>query len=409
LTNQSINQAILQIQQATTPYGIVASTNITDNYNRIWSRDSVIAGLAGLWSNDATITEGLLRSLLILQKAQAETGQLPSNVTSPCPSEGGGTAAINSLSGIPLASPPRQGAASYGGLTGRVDATTWWIIGVCEYLKATKQPLHHQFRESVNKAFLVLKAWEMNTRGLLYSPLGGNWADEYVTQGYTLYDNCLYLWALESAAVAFENTDFKTKAAGLRQMIAQNFYLKQKNNDTKDYHPTARQNATENPPYWVAALAPNGYDTRFDMAGNALAEFLGIGQAEISTKNLNNWLNKRATVQKNWLLPVFYPIIHENDVDWRLLHNNFAYNFKNNPHHFHNGGCWFVWLGFLAMALRKNGCTATADHIATQIHTSLSTENPPYTFHEYWNTQNFAPDGTKNLCFSAAGTVFSNL
>jgi hypothetical protein len=173
-----------------------------------------------------------------------------------------------------------------------------------------------------------------------------------------------------------------------------------------DYHPTARQNAPENPPYWVAALAPNGYDTRFDMAGNALAEYLHIGTPEI-TRNLNDWLTERATAQNNWLLPVFYPIIQQNDPDWHLLHNNFAYSFKNYPYHFHNGGCWFVWLGFLGMALRKNNCTITADHIAKQIHDSLSTENPPFTFYEYRATDTFECGGMPNLCFSAAGSLFS--
>jgi hypothetical protein len=309
----------------------------------------------------------------------------------------------------------QRGATSYGGLVGRIDATTWWIIGVCEYLKHTKDEakeddslnLPEHFYRSIKKAFQVLQCWEMNTRGLLYSPLGGNWADEYVTQGYTLYDNCLYLWALEAAAEVFDNKTYLKKSQHLRNLIQTNFYLYEKLTDTPDYHPTARQNATEKPSYWVAALAPNGYDTRFDMAGNALAEYLGIGQAETSTENLNNWLTQQAAAQKNWLLPVFYPIIQQNDRDWHLLHNNFAYNFKNYPYHFHNGGCWFVWLGFLGMALRKNGCTATANAIATQIDTCLSTENPPYTFHEYWATDTYTPNGTKNLCFSAAGSVFS--
>jgi hypothetical protein len=33
--------------------------------------------------------------------------------------------------------------------------------------------------------------WEFNNKGLLYVPLSGNWADEYITDGYVLYDQLL--------------------------------------------------------------------------------------------------------------------------------------------------------------------------------------------------------------------------
>lgn len=373
------------LAKATTPYGILASINPTDNYDRIWARDSAIAGLAGLWTNDKIVSDGLYNSLKTLGNAQGKSGQIPSNVDI------------------------KTGKISYGGLAGRTDATLWWLIGLSEFLKKYDDSIKTDFEYKVKKALAVLAAWEFNERGLIYSPLGGNWADEYVTQGYTLYDNMLYLWVLENIATVYNWEACASKAGLLRDLLTQNYYIAQKLTANNDYHPTARENARYKPPYWVASFAPNGYDVRFDMAGNALAIFMNLGSKNI-TQEVVKWLKTLVTAQNNWLLPVFYPVIKEGDMDWSLLQQNFAYQFKNKPYHFHNGGCWFVWLGFLGYALRKNGFEQEADAIAAQITNSLSTETPsPYTFYEYRNTNNFSTGGVANLSFSAAGTVFSNL
>ncbi|MBK7466490.1 MAG: hypothetical protein IPJ43_06555 [Saprospiraceae bacterium] len=56
-------------------------------------------------------------------------------------------------------------------------------------------------KPAIYKCLNVLEIWEYNSRGLIYTPLGGNWADEYPTSGYTLYDNVLRYWALREARV----------------------------------------------------------------------------------------------------------------------------------------------------------------------------------------------------------------
>ena len=38
----------------------------------------------------------------------------------------------------------------------------------------------------VQRGLELLKAWEFNARGLIYMPLGGDWADEFVYHGYVL-------------------------------------------------------------------------------------------------------------------------------------------------------------------------------------------------------------------------------
>jgi hypothetical protein len=53
------------------------------------------------------------------------------------------------------------------------------------------------------------EAWEFNNKGLLYVPLSGNWADEYITDGYVLYDQLLRVWALKVTTICGCQINFK--------------------------------------------------------------------------------------------------------------------------------------------------------------------------------------------------------
>ena len=76
----------------------------------------------------------------------------------------------------------------------------------------------------VHKAFDVLRAWEFNERHLLYTPLSGNWADEYPLHGYLLYDNCLRLWALRAWALLLDSAELNEKSVAVSTVITQNFW-----------------------------------------------------------------------------------------------------------------------------------------------------------------------------------------
>ncbi len=148
-------EALEIIRKAITEEGLLASAQQRDNYARVWARDSMMTGFAGMLADDKTIVDALEWSILTLVGQQAENGQIPSNV-------------IN-------------GKASYGTHVGRTDATTWWVAMTCEYLlKYPNEELKQTLLPKIEKALSCLKTWEYNQRGLLYSPLGGNWADEYV-------------------------------------------------------------------------------------------------------------------------------------------------------------------------------------------------------------------------------------
>jgi len=373
------------LESACTPNGIMASAEGTENYNRIWARDSAIAGIAGLIAENEMVSESFRVSLLNLAKSQHEKGQIPSNIS------------FNEKNELIK--------VSYGGLAGRVDATTWWTVGCGLYYLATKdENFKHEIEKNVEKAFEILEAWEFNGRGLVYVPLSGNWADEYVTQGYNLYDQLLRMWGMKLAANIWNRNDWHEKAENIKILIEKNYWLNEKRQENElFYHPIAMEKA-KNIPYWACSFAPNGYDTRFDLAANALAILLMPKGNTL--KSISNYLSQLAQVQNHWLIPIFLPIIKEEDADWQLLSQNYAYRFKNYPHHFHNGGVWGVFLGFMGMALAMSGEKEITEKIYSDWIENLKKQENPYDFYEYFASDTLKAGGMPKLCFTAAGTIF---
>jgi len=363
-------KALEVIEKAISGQGILASSEKKDNYARVWSRDSMMTGITGILIKNQTIVDGLEKSIKTLADFQAQNGQIPSNVYGD--------------------------KASYGTLVGRTDATIWWIIGACEYIIFSKnEGLKETLKEKIYNAFSCLKTWEFNQRGLLYSPLGGNWADEYVTSGYVLYDNVLRYWAFEKASEVYEDEKLKSLAQETKKLIENNF--KKNSSDVAKYHETAYQKAYEKPYFW-ASLNANGYDERFDLAGNALAILLGF---DLNLEGFSSFLEELSVEFNHWMLPVFYPIIFPKDADWNLLENNYSYDFKNQPYQFHNGGSWPIYLGWLCLGLKKRGYDEIPVKILNQYEQLLSGKGS--SFREYYSTDQLIPSGTDQLCFSASG------
>lgn len=378
-----IKAAINILKEASTKNGILASAEGTENYNRIWARDSAIAGIAGLIVQDEKIITSFKNSLLNLAENQHQNGQIPSNIS---------YNKDNELIKV-----------SYGGLAGRVDATTWWAVAVCLYYFYTKDDnFKEKIAQNIIKAFHILDSWEFNGRGLMYVPLSGNWADEYVTQGYNLYDQLLRMWALSLASKLWQREDWHNKSLEIKELIETNYWLNSTKTNEK-YHENAFKKA-QAIPYWVCSFAPNNYDTRFDLAANALAILL-IDKKD-ALFSIKNYLSQLSLRQKHWLFPAFLPIITQNDFDWQLLSQNYAYRFKNIPHHFHNGGIWTVFLGLMGMALVVNGEMTITINIYQSLIENIKKQENPYSFYEYFASDTLKASGMSKLCFSAAGTIF---
>ena len=377
------SEAVALLRDLSTPHGILASLIAADNYKRIWARDSIVCGIAGILEDDPQITQGLKQSLLTLSRAQHPSGMIPSNVD-----------------------PDDTDKVSYGSLAGRVDTNTWFIIGVCLYVKYSNDVSFLSEMEAVvEKSRAYLRSIEFNGRGWIYTPLSGNWADEYPVHGYTLYDNCLRIWAENLwHDITEEESDISQE---LIDKTITNFWPSAQSNPELIYQSEAFNKAvSDSTPYFCAYLLPGLYEKRFDAAGNALAMLL-FGLNQMQQTKTSAWLEQLNSSIGKDLIPAFWPVIDEQDKDWHLLAHNFSYDFKNHPGQFHNGGIWPVWMGLYCMALSRNGLQSQAKRIIEDF-SALVDQNPSWQFNEYIDANTHELMGKNKMGYTASGIVFMN-
>jgi GH15 family glucan-1,4-alpha-glucosidase len=377
VSNTNYIKAIELLQKCSSSEGFLASAQDISNYKRVWARDGVICGLAALASGEEDLIETFKNTLEILAKNQHKNGTIPSNVL-----VSNGNAEV-----------------SYGGLAGRVDAVTWFIIGVCQYAYYKNDiDFVAQYDLEIEKCLSLLEAWEFNNKHLLYVPLSGNWADEYITDGYVLYDQLLRVWALKSYNHFANSSEIETKIQQIISQIEINFTT---NSVGEKYHERA-YNEVLISDFMPCSFSPAGYKSQFDAFANSLAVLLNIGSKEFQTRIIGHAENiKKSTKLK--LLPAFWPPIHETDLDWNLLKNNCKYEFRNYPNEFHNGGSWSMVNGFYGLALLQSGKNVEAKELLEAIHNANAVED--FGFYENFNTKLALPNGVKYCAWSAAAAV----
>ncbi|NND63271.1 MAG: hypothetical protein HKN48_08765 [Flavobacteriaceae bacterium] len=375
--------AVQLLHELCTPNGILASSIEADNYKRIWARDSIVCGLAGIFIDDDTIIEGLKNSLITLADHQHELGMIPSNVS------------------------PGNTDVSFGSLVGRVDTTTWFIVGCCKYYKHTNDhETWNYLKPKIEKCRSYLKSIEFNNKGWIYTPLSGNWADEYPIHGYTLYDNMLRIWGelmwCKTEGIETTEIDF------ISEKTRFNFWPSEINNPDIIYQKGPYETAKNaQPNHFAAFILPGDYDLRFDAAANALALFhFSINETE--KKRLTEFIDSLTSEISASLIPAFWPIITDKSDDWNLLKGNYSYDFKNHAGDFHNGGIWPVWMGMFCLGLSKNEMAEKAEQII-EAFTSLVSENKEWDFQEYINSNTLKLGGKNKMGYTASGVVFMHL
>ena len=377
MTDINYTKAIELLQKSSSIAGFLASAQDISNYKRVWARDGVICGLAALASGDEDLIEVFRDTLETLANHQHHNGTIPSNV------------------GIS----DSEENVSYGGLAGRVDAVTWFIIGVCQYAYYTNDAnFVKKYNSNILKALQLLEAWEFNNKGLLYVPLSGNWADEYITDGYVLYDQLLRVWALKSYNHFVKDEFITTKIQTITEQIEINFMPQSVG---VKYHERA-YNEAQIQNYMPCAFSPAGYKMQFDAFANSLALLLNIGSDAFQQKIIDYSISLKNELPLG-LLPAFWPSVYENDIDWYLLKNNCKYEFRNFPNEFHNGGSWSMVNGFFGLGLLKAEQNEEAIVLLDAINKANAVEE--YSFYENFNSETKSPNGVPYCTWSAAATV----
>lgn len=369
------HKAIELLEKCSSNKGFLASSEVHDNYKRVWARDGVICGIAAIASGNESLIKTFEKTIETLATNQHEMGTIPSNVA------------------------VEDDGVSYGGLAGRVDAVTWFMIGVCQLAHYKNDAaLLNKYDAHIQRCIALLNAWEFNNRHLIYVPLSGNWADEYITDGYTLYDQLLRLWALKSYNFYKKEDQLAIKIKEIQLQVETNFLP---NTTGNPIHPKAYKNIVFKG-YYPASFSPAGYKTQFDAFANALAMLLHVGTSQQLDAIATAGIELAGSLQLG-LLPAFWPPVMEGDTHWDLLKDNCKYDFRNIPYEFHNGGTWSMVNGFYGMALHTRGFESQAGAILENINTINAVSD--YGFYENFNTQTGNPSGVKNCAWSAAATV----
>ena len=387
---EGYQRALALLRACSTPAGFLASPIDVDNYARVWARDGVITGLAGLASGEPNLIATLRNTLTTLASNQGPHGEIQSNV---------------SVDG---------GKVSYGYLVGRVDTVLWFVIGVCAYLRATQDTeFQAEMRTHVERALFLAGCWEYNTRGLIYTPLSGNWADEYVLQGYILADQALYVLALQNAGQVFDYPAWSEKSASLRDLLALNYWPRSEYaSDPHVYHPHAyRAQASQGEPdHWLASFSPAGYITTFDGLAHALTLLAAIGSEEQRTR-AEVYVQALQKTIGSAQLPAFWPVIQPDEPAWAALEANHLYGqVKNQPYTYHNGGLWPMLTGLYAVGMARYGYLERTQQLLDALISANARGRAGgmWDFAEYHHGQTHEPMGMCRTAWSAAALVLAH-
>ncbi len=378
MSNTPYIKSIELLHRCSSSEGFLASAENITNYKRVWARDGVICGLAALASCDDQLITTFKSTLETLANNQHANGTIPSNVM---------VSAENK-------------EVSYGGLAGRVDAVSWFVIGICQYaFYKNDTAFVTKYESQIQKCLQLLEAWEFNNKHLMYVPLSGNWADEYITEGYVLYDQLLRIWALRCYNHFAKQESIAINIVSITNQIEINFTPE---SSGEKYHERA-YHQFEFQEYMPCSFSPAGYKTQFDAFANALALMLNIG-SDAFQEQIVNYAEKLANQQTMKLIPAFWPPITESDLDWNLLKNNCKYEFRNFPYEFHNGGSWPMVNGFFGMALLAMKKEEAAKAVLEAINTANAQSD--FSFYENFNSKTTLPNGVPFCAWSAASAIF---
>lgn len=390
-------KAIEVLHGCATPDGFLASPTPMTNYNRVWSRDGAIISLAALLTGDDTLIDCSRQTFETLAGYQGPHGEIPSNVD------------------------PGTDRVSYGGTAGRVDADLWFIVGVAEHWKATGDDAFlERMLPAIERAFFLLGAWEFNNRGLLYVPLAGDWADEFIQHGYVLYDQALYHQAIAAVAEfhrhvhGSEDHGLHERLVRLNHLIRTNYWFGPDGEESMPhiYHEALYRKGREAAPqregrFWMPYFCPTGYGYRFDAFANVLVSLLGI--ADDQQRRAVDGYIAELVAEEMTVLPAFHPVIDPIDeVAWNDLQMSFSYTFRNRPYEYHNGGLWPLISGFHVADLAARGEQDTAIRMLDGIHTANALPHEDleeWSFPEFVHGKNHTAGGTQLQGWSAAAAV----
>jgi GH15 family glucan-1,4-alpha-glucosidase len=342
---EGYRRALDVLRASASPAGFRAAAGAGRNYDRVWTRDGVVCGLAAVLTGDDELVDAFERTLATIRDRLGPSGEVPSNVSA-------------------------AGEVSYGTAVGRVDAPAWYVLGIAALGRARPEAAATH-GDATARALALLSAWELNAGGLVWVPPGGCWLDELPLHGYVLNVQLLRLWALRAVGSA--------DAARVQAAVE------------------ARLVGPAGP---LASAGPHGDETRSDGLGLGLALLLGV-----DAERARERLEAVAAQTGSPLVPAFWPVVEPGDELWPALERYHLHGFRNEPGRFHNGGLWPFATGFAAAGHARAGDAARAERLADAI--DQANARGGWRFSEYHDARTGLPGGTAGQAWSAAAAVIA--
>lgn len=345
----------------------------------------MIALLGGALTDDCQIAATLAASLHTLRDHQAPNGCIPNNVD------------------------PDSGRANFRAYA---DGGLWWIIGssIIEPDLAT-----------IRRIVAWYECQDVDRSGLISMQEGADWQDLFCTRGKGLYLNCVWVLALDRAAVVFENAGCPEEAARCRAHAEQTrcgineyfWYAGDRNMLRHVRHTFSTESAGEqdslgrkrwlpekrylvDQQFYLPYLGFRAAGEWFDTLGNLLAIIAGVAD-ETRTNTILEFLECNKLT--HFPARSIHPVVRRGDPDWRDY-----YGMLNVPYHYHNGGVWPFIGGFLVAALVA---ARRLDEAARALE-RLAALNLAGEFNEWHHGETGEPMGVREQAWSAGMYLFAH-
>ena len=372
------------LEKSAMPFGFVATSQDVDNYARLWSRDSAIASLAVLANEYEALYPTVEKSIENLLDAVGVHGVFPSNVS--------------------FSEEHQMSSVSYGGPVGRTDSPFWWAIAALSYLEVVNRPeLKKRVQDHLEVIEYRAHAWEFNNKHLMYAPASSNWADEYPVEGYILLNNILRYWMLQKAGRLFNHNGYRKKSVAILLSIKSHFFGEPAEAISL-FTPAQNEKLQQmdGGERLLMSFTPAALNNRIDALGWSIAFLVGAASKITMNKAFERWMEGPL---KEGFAPAHWPIISEGDAQWSDIESNYAYEFKNYPGRFHNGGIWGLTQGFTAAMMAE--LEREEASVLTQFEALLMEHHSAHPFAEFYDYNTKKPGGVQNLCFSASAYLLA--
>ncbi len=396
IIGEAYAQALDVLRACTTEYGFKASA-LTGGYPQVWARDSAITALGALLTGEQDLLAGARSSLATLARTQTELGMIHLNLdtrTNEVTTENAGA----------------------------VDANLWYILGHYAHHQATgDDDFLNQYWHSLERAALWLRYQDMNGCGLLEVPEAGDWADLYSVRYNVLYDNVLYVAAMQAMAQLAAGRESQTDYQAISEDVHEKMNLLMWLDRPWDGHAFGEQleklkamrlewfllyqntaTLTEMP-YYLPWVGFREFGYTFDGLGNSLAIIFGLADEHRANLILTHAHGSGA--DKPFPLKAFSPAIYPGDRDWREYYRSRNLNL---PDQYHNGGIWPFIGGFYIAALVKAGKLDRArEQLTLLAEANRAGKQQEWEFNEWLHGVSGRPMGHPLQAWSAAMFVYA--